>query len=41
MMDPEQLDKKVLRQCMVLSRFLAAVEAAGDMLAQLEQESDY
>jgi hypothetical protein len=41
-MDPEQgPDKSVLRQCMVLSRFLAAVEAADDMLAQMEQESNY
>ena len=40
-MDPEQgIDKSVLRQFMVLSRFLAAVEAADDTLPQMEQESD-
>ena len=41
-MDPEQrLDNGVLRQGMVLSQFLNAVEAADDMLIQMEQESDY
>ena len=40
-MDPEQrLDKSVLRHRMVLSHFLAAVEAADNMLMQMEQESD-
>ena len=40
-MDPEQgIDKSVLRQFMVLSRILGAVEAADDMLPQMEQESD-
>ena len=40
-MDPEQrLDKSVLRHRMVLSQFLAAVEAADDMLMQMEQDSD-
>ena len=41
-MDPKQmLDNGVLRQGMVLSQFLNAVEAAEDMLIQMEQESDY
>ena len=41
-MDPEQrLDNGVLRQAMVLRKFLNAVEAADDMLIQMEQESDY
>ena len=40
-MDPEQgIDNSVLRQFMVLSRILGAVEAADDMLPQMEQESD-
>ena len=40
-MDPEQrLDQSVLRQSMVLSQFLNAVEAAEDMLIQMEQDSD-
>jgi len=40
-MDPEQgIDKSVLRQFMVLSRILGAVEVADDMLPQMEQESD-
>ena len=40
-MDPEQrLDKSVLRHRVVLSQFLAAVEAADDMLMQMEQDSD-
>ena len=40
-MDPEQgIDKSVLWQFMVLSRFLGAVEAAEDLLPQMEQESD-
>ena len=40
-MDPEQrLDKSVLRHIVVLSQFLAAVEAADDMLMQMEQDSD-
>ena len=40
-MDPEQrLDKSVLRHRLVLSQFLAAVEAADDMLMQMEQDSD-
>ena len=35
-MDPEQgIDKSVLRQFMVLSRILGAVEAADDMLPQI------
>ena len=38
-MDPELgHDKNVLSQRMVLSQFLAAVEAAGDVLIQMEQE---
>ena len=41
-MGPKQrLDNDVLRQGMVLSQFLNAVEAAEDMLIQMEQESDY
>ena len=37
-MDPEQsFDEKVIRQSMVLSRFLGAVEAAEDMLPQMEE----
>ena len=41
-MDSKQrLDNGVLRQGMVLSQFLNAVEAAEDMLIQMEQESDY
>jgi len=40
-MVPEQgIDKSVLRQFMVLSRILGAVEVADDMLPQMEQESD-
>jgi len=41
-MDPEQsLDESILRQSMVLSRFLGAVEAAEDMLPQMEEQYDY
>ena len=41
-MDPEQsFDEKVIRQSMVLSRFLGAVEAAEDMLPQMEEDVDY
>ena len=40
-MYPEQgIDNSVLMQFMVLSQFLAAVEAADDMLPTMEQESD-
>jgi len=40
-MRPKQrLDNDVLRQLLVPSRFLAAVEAADDTLPQIEQESD-
>ncbi len=40
-MYPEQgIDNSVLKQFMVLSRCLAAVEAADDKLSQVEQESD-
>ena len=40
-MYPEQgIDNSVLMQFMVLSQFLAAVEAADDNLPQMEQESD-
>ena len=41
-MDPEQgIDKSMPWQFMVLSRFLGAVEAAEDMLPQMEEEADY
>ena len=41
-MDPEQsFYEKVIRQSMVLSRFLGAVEAAEDMLPQMEEEADH
>ncbi len=33
--------ESVLRQGMVPNQFLNAVEAAEDMLIQMEQESDY
>ena len=40
-MYPEKvIDNSVLMQFMVLSQFLAAVEAADDNLPQMEQESD-